>query len=311
MNWLLTKTFVVPLAVILIGFAGVFWLSEYIETNKPPMPAGYEDEDLVFHGGKLRDFTLGLNGLIADWYWMQSLQYLGGKFAQKPDVRINVNDLREFEPKLLHPLLDNAVSFDPQFIGVFEYGAIVLPSIDPASAVRIVEKGIENNPKEWRLYNHLGYIYWKNGDYEKASNAYSKAADIEGAPSLMRSMVAKMKSDGGSRETARSIYSQMFESANDSSTKQTAFLFLLKLDALDEIDAMNNILRSLPQSDAACVSDLRSILPQLIKVQLPNDRKFRIDAEKNMIDPGGAAYVLNRSKCLVELDSNLTKLPLD
>ncbi len=298
-------------SVILIGFAGVFFLSGFIEKNRPPMPVGYEDDDLVFQGARLKDFSLGLNGLIADWYWMQSLQYLGGKFAQKPDAKINVNDLREFNPKLLYPLLDNAVSFDPHYFGVYEYGAVVLPAIDPALAVKIVEKGIENNPKEWRLYNHLGYIYWTQKDYKRAAAAYENAAGIEGASPLMKTMAAKMQTEGGSRETARAIYSQMFEEAQDTKTRQTAEIQLLKLDALDELEAINSVLQSFKQKNNRCANDLREILPLLANVKLPADKDFRIDNNKNPVDPGGAAYILNKENCAAQLDKDKTSLPLD
>jgi tetratricopeptide (TPR) repeat protein len=297
--------------LIVIGFVGIFLLSGYIQNHRPELPDGYEDDDLVFQGAKLSGFSLGLNGLIADWYWMQSLQYLGGKLALKPDAKINVADLREFNPKLLYPLLDNAVSFDPHFIGVYEYGAVVLPSVDPAFAINLVNKGIENNPREWRLYNHLGYIYWKQGKYELAADAYLKASEIEGASPLMKSMVAKMKTDGGSRETAREIYEQMYESAADSSIKKTAELFLLNLDALDEIDAINKVLKSKSTEPSVCVANIQSIIPELIKVSLPNKREFRVDKDRNIVDPSGAPYILNREKCVVELDKEQTKLPLN
>jgi tetratricopeptide (TPR) repeat protein len=305
------KHYIIPATFIVIGFAVIFLLSGYIENQRPELPKDYEDDDLVFQGAKLKGFSLGLNGLVADWYWMQSLQYLGGKLAKKPDAKINVADLREFNPKLLYPLLDNAVSFDPQFIGVYEYGAVVLPSIDPAFAVNLVNKGIESNPNEWRLYNHLGYIYWKHGNYELASNAYLKASEIEGSSPLMKSMVAKMKTDGGSRETAREIYEQMLESAADSSIKRTAELFLLNLDALDEIDAINTVLKSKSTETRVCVGNIQSIIPELMKVALPNNREFRVDKDRNIVDPSGAPYILNRDKCVVELDKAQTKLPLN
>ncbi len=298
-------------SVILIGFAGVFFLSGFIEKNRPPMPVGYEDEDLVFQGAKLKDFSLGLNGLIADWYWMQSLQYLGGKFAEKPDAKIDVNDLREFDPKLLYPLLDNAVSFDPQFYGVYEYGAVVLPAIDPALAVKIIEKGIENNPKEWRLYNQLGYIFWTQKDYARAATAYENAAKIEGASPLMKTMAAKMQTEGGSRETARAIFSQMFEEAQDTKTRQTAEIQLLKLDALDELDAINSVLQSFKQKNNRCAGDLREILPFLANVKLPANKDFRIDNNKNPVDPGGAPYILDKQNCTAQLDRDKTTLPLN
>lgn len=296
------------IGIILFGFTGVYFTSVRIEQDRPPMPPGYGDQDLVFRGEKLKPFSLGMNGILADWYWMQSLQYLGGKLAERPDIKINVNDLREFEPKLLYPLLDNAVSFDPQFLGVYEYGAVVLPTIDPALAVKIAQKGIANNPKEWRLYNHLGYIYWRNGSYDLAAEAYSNASKLEGAPVLMASMAAKMKTDGGSRETARTIYQQMYESAADTSSKQTVQLQLLKLDSLDEIDAINSVLKS---SFPACIGDLRIILPKLSDVQLPGGREFRIDESRNLVDGSGIPYLFNKVECKVQLDTDATKLPID
>jgi tetratricopeptide (TPR) repeat protein len=311
MNSLQSKQTLIAIAVILFGFAGVFFLSGVVEKNRPPIPAGYEDEDLVLKGAKLKDFSLGLNGLIADWYWMQSLQYLGGKFAKNPDVKININDMRELNLTLLYPLLDNASSFDPQFLGVYEYGAVVLPAVDTAQAIKIVEKGIENNPKEWRLYNQLGYIYWKNEEYEKAANAYENASKIEGASPLMKAMVAKMKTEGGSRETARAIYTQMFEEAPDTNTKQTAELFLSKLDALYEMDEINPVLQNFKQKNNRCANDLREILPLLTNVKLPDNKDFRIDNNKNLVDPSGAPYILDKENCTVQLDKDKTKLPLD
>ena len=64
---------ILPLFLIAIGFGLVFFLSNYIEKNRPVLPEDFSDQDLLLHGAKLKGYTLGYNGLIADWYWMQSL----------------------------------------------------------------------------------------------------------------------------------------------------------------------------------------------------------------------------------------------
>ena len=299
------------LFLIIAGFGGVFVFGSLAENRRPPIPRGYEEEDLVFRGAKLKGFSLGLNGLLADMYWMRSLQYLGGKLAEKPEVNINVDDLREFEPAQLYPLLDNSVSFDPQFIGVYEYGAVVLPAVDRNLAIQIVEKGIENNPEEWRLYNHLGYIYWRNGEFEKAAQAYENAAKIPDAPSLMKAMVARMKSDAGSRETARAIYRQMYESAQDSRSKQTAELYLFGLNAADQIDNVNSVLDEFRKNNGRCVSSLRDIFPSLSAVKLPNSGEFQIDNKGNLVDPSGVPYSFDAGICSIALDRQKTKLPVN
>src|SRR5215213_6851345 len=122
--------------VILLGFAAIFGLSNFIESSRPPLPEGFEDEDLALQGAKLRGFSLGLEGLIADWYWMQSLQYIGDKVL-KSKADINLENLQPLNPRLLYPMLDNATDLDPQFIAVYSYGAVVLPAINAEQAIKI------------------------------------------------------------------------------------------------------------------------------------------------------------------------------
>lgn len=311
MNRFFSKQTISILILSLVSLAGVFLSARSIEKTRPPLPPGFEDEDIVFKGSEFKDFSLGLNGLLADWYWIQSLQYLGGKFAKKPNEKINVDDLRSFDPKLLYPLLDNATSFDPEYIEVYEYGAIVLPAIDPELAIRIVEKGIARNPGKWRLYHHLGYIYWRMGNFEKAAEAYSRGASIEGATPIMATMAARMLSDGGSRQTARDIYRQMIESSGDSQTVEYARLQLKKLSALDQIEAINQILMENQKNTGSCIKDLSQLLPELSSVELPDQGDFQVDRQKNLVDPTGAPFLLNQNDCTVGLDREKTGLPFN
>lgn len=120
-----------------------------------------------------------------------------------------------------------------------------------------------------------------------------------------------MQTEGGSRETARAIFSQMFEEAQDTKTRQTAEIQLLKLDALDELDAINSVLQSFKQKNNRCAGDLREILPFLANVKLPANKDFRIDNNKNPVDPGGAPYILDKQNCTAQLDRDKTTLPLN
>lgn len=303
-----TKTFIAT-AVVIFGFAAVFALSNFIEKRAPPLPESYADEDLALQGAKLKGYALGFEGLIADWYWMQSLQYIGNKFLQSKET-VNLENLRPLNPRLLYPYLDNATDLDPRFMAVYEYGAVVLPAIDARQAIKIAEKGIANNPNEWRLYQHLGYIYWRLEDYEKAAEAYANGAKIEGAPSFLKLMAAKMKSEGGSRETARVIYREMFEASDDKQVKENAALRLLELDSLDERDAMREALRNFKAKNNRCANNLQEILPLLREVKLPANNDFRVDKSNSLVDPSGAPYVLNKETCDVELDKEKTKIPL-
>lgn len=306
------KETIISVTVIIFGLAAIFFLSDFLESRRPALPENYADEDLALQGARLKGYALGFEGLIADWYWMKSLQYIGDKIL-KTNQPISLDNLNSLNPRLLYPYLDNATTLDPHFIEAYSYGAIVLPAIDAEKAIRIAEKGIENNPDEWRLYQHLGYIYWRLENYEKASEIYAKGADIKNAPPFMRIMAAQMKKEGGSRETARAIYRQMLAEARDEKIKETAELRLLELDSLDERDAIKNVLDDFQIKNNRCPNNWGEILPLLKNAELPSGRDFRLNESNNPVDPTVAPYLLSaeNNSCAVKLDSQKTKIPLE
>ena len=303
-NWILT------ILIILTGFAVIVPMSGYIEAARPALPAGYEDTDLMFRGSRLKGFALGTEGLIADWYWMRSLQYIGDKLVSSRADTINIEDLRDLNPRLLYPLLDNATDLDPRFLAAYSYGSLVLPAIDPEKAIRIAEKGITNNPEQWRLYQYLGYTYWRLGEYEKAAATYERGSRVSGSAPFMKMMAASMTSKGGSRDTARQIYRQMLGGSDgDANVEITARRRLMELDSLDERDAIDKALAEFKERSGRCASRLIEIAPLLNKVRLPEGRDFMVDKTGQIVDPSGAPYLLDQGECRVKLDVGRTDIP--
>jgi tetratricopeptide (TPR) repeat protein len=177
--------------VVVVGIACAALLVRWTETLRPPVDPNVVDDSLYLNDKTARRISLGFNGLAADWYWMRSLQYVGKKMLDF-EGSISLDDLSQLNMKLLTPLLDTATTLDPEFIEPYEYAAILLPSIDVQQAIRLAEKGINANPNAWRLYHHLGYIYWRQGEYQRASEIYGRGAQISGAPVWMQAMKAKM-----------------------------------------------------------------------------------------------------------------------
>lgn len=303
------RSIILPCVIIIAGFAAVVGLSGYLDRNRVELPDGYEDSDLAMNGSKLKGFALGFEGLMADWYWMRSLQYIGGKIVNAK-TEINIDDLRDLNPRLLYPYLDNATDLDPHFIAAYSYGAVILPAIDPEKAIAITQKGIEKNPTEWRLYQHLGYIYWKLGRYAEAADTYEKGSQISGSSSFMQLMAASMRTEGGSRATSRAIYRQMLADSQDEAVTITAKRRLMGLDSLDEREAIDRVLADFKEKNGRCANSFGEIANALFQVQLPEGRTFRIDASRRLVDPSDAPYVLDKENCKVKLDPNKTAIAL-
>ena len=297
------------LVVILAGFAAIYGLSNYLERARPSLPAGLEDAEMVVQIAELKGYALGFEGLIADWYWMKSLQYIGDKIYAN-NQNLDLEDLTALDPRLLYPYLDAATTLDPRFTEVYSYGAVVLPAINPEQAIELTEKGIAANPEQWRLYQHLGYIYWRLETYEKAAEVYARGAAVKDAPPFLRMMQARMKNQGDERETARAIYEQMAREAADDRTREAALIRLLELDSFDERDAIRRALTDFQAKNNRCAEKWSELLPLLKTVKMPLSRQFRLNRANDLVDPSGAAYVLKKDECDVALDVKTTKIPV-
>lgn len=288
-----TRT-LVQVTIIVFGLTGVVFMSRWIDAHRPA-PATAEDESLYLDGATAKRLSLGFNGLAADWYWMRSLQYVGNKILKAREDLV-IDDLGELNVKLLAPMLDTATTLDPHFLEPYEYAAIVLGSVDVDEAIRITVKGIEANPEAWRLYHHLGYIYWQQQNYQAASETYAKGSRIAGAPAWMEAMSARMAAEGGSRGVAREIYGRMYEQATDERVRDMARRRLMQVDSFDQRDALRKILNAYKQQVKRCPASWKEIEPVLRTL------KWRLSATGAPLDPSDTPYALDAERCEVLLD---------
>ena len=279
--------------LIVIGLSGAAGLNRWLEINRPPADPATEEERLYVTSSAARRMSLSFNGLIADWYWMRSLQYVGRKILAQED-KVQLNNLASLNMKLLYPLLDTATTLDPQFIPVYEYGGVVLPEINADDAIKLLRKGIENNPAEWRLYYHLAYIYWQRKDYDAASQAYAEGAKLPNAPAWMAQMSARMKAEGGDYVYAREMYSHMYDETSDPKIKRMLELRLAQTMWLEERDRIRRVLSEYGH----CPSSWREIAQALRNAGLD------VDASGAPLDPTGVPCVLVKESCDVELDTS-------
>ena len=285
----------VLLVVILGGLLSVVGLSQWIDSHKPPTNPAVDEEQLYLNGATVKRLSLGFNGLAADWYWMRSLQYVGGKLLNAHQS-IRLDDMSALNLKLLAPLLDTATTLDPAFIEPYEYAAIVLPAVNVEEAIRITKKGIAANPNAWRLYQHLGYVYWQRHDYQKSAEVYSEGGKVPGAPRWMAEMGARMLAEGGSMQAARQMYQHLYDESQDEQVKQVLRRRLLQVDSFEQREFIRRVLSEYSSRTGRCPAswkDLTAILQS----------RFRLEAGTAApLDPAGTPYLLVKGGCDVDLD---------
>lgn len=291
----------VLLLLVALGLAASFGLTRWLDARRVNENPFASYEELYLTPETARRLTLAFNGLAADWYWLRSLQYVGRKVDAYKGA-FAIDDMRALDIRNLGGLLELSTALDPQFMAAYEFGAVVLPTIDGDAAVRLIQQGIERNPQEWRLYQHLGYIHWQAGRFQEASEAYAAGAQKPNAPVWMNVMAAQMKAQGGSRAVAREMYLRMYEGATDDQVKSLAVTRLAQLDSLEERERIRLALSSFRESTGRCPTDWREVAPQLRAARL------RLTNAGAPLDPSDVPYTLDTNACDVQLGEG-SKIP--
>src|SRR5215470_82728 len=188
-------------------------------------------EELVLRSGSaLKKASLGYDALMADIYWTRAVQYFGARSTK-----------RDEQMGLLDPLLDITTTLDPRLVVAYRFGAIFLSEPAPIGAGRtdlavdLVKRGIAANPDQWLLYHDLGFLYyWRLKDYPQAAATYLAGSKVKGAPTIMKLMAARIAENGGSIETSRLIFWELYESTKDPNVRKAALKQLRSLKAQED-----------------------------------------------------------------------------
>lgn len=202
--------------MLILGLGLSVAAQSWMDASRPASAAIAESLYLA-SGETLKRASIGFDGLLADLYWIRTIQYFGENLERQRTTKAEI-DVREMS--LLKPLLKLTTELDPQHIAAYRFGAFFLPYSDPDEAIRLTNQGIRNNPDEWRLYQDLGLIYWKLNRYREAGEAYQRGGEIKGAPEWMKTMAAMMIARGGDRATARELFERLSQESSDEFIKQ-------------------------------------------------------------------------------------------
>ena len=165
----IAKTIMLALICLLLAFS-LYPLGKSIDLTSPentnPLPELFYFPKTSF----IKNIAFGYNNLLADIFWIRSVQYIGQHL-------ITDNAF----PYLYH-ILDITTSLDPRFINAYNFGSFFLAiyASDKKEGIELVEKGIKNNPENWKPAFELGFIYFMRQDYKNAYKYFSLANTLPG-----------------------------------------------------------------------------------------------------------------------------------
>jgi hypothetical protein len=242
-----------------------------------------EDVLYVPSAKMLRRMSLGYDGLMADLYWTRAVQYYGRQRAAKA---------RNYP--LLYPLLDITTDLDPKLLIAYQYGAIFLSEPMPGGAGRpdqaakLVEKGIRDNPNNWRMYYSLGFLeYMDRKDYAAAERAFDAGSRVPGAPPWMKVMAASMAQRANDATTARAMWAQLLESTDSKQIKVTARIHLMALQVDEEVPVLDALVNRFHEANGRYPTNFAEMVAMGWLRGVPRDPL----GEEYILSPDGNVYV--------------------
>jgi hypothetical protein len=181
-----------------------------------------EDPDILLFNspGLLKKMSLGYSDLMADFYWMRTIQYIGN-FDRAERRRVRYRNL--------YTLLDITTTLNPHHIDAYRTGCFFLASEfplgadQPEEALKLLDKGMRYNPAEWRILYDKGFVYyWHINDFKAAGKTWMQASEIPGSPEWLTALAAASMTRGGEFELAIALWQDRYLQATRESEREPA-----------------------------------------------------------------------------------------
>lgn len=246
-------------------------------------------------GPAMNRMLLGFDSLAADLYWIRAVVYFG---------RQRQSDNPDTDYGLLYPLLDLVTTLDPRFVVAYRFGAIFLSEAPPNGpgrpdlAIILLERAAVQSPERWEYLHDLGFVqYWHNRDFKRAAESLERAASVPGSPFWLKSTAASMHSESGDRESARMLWREIRESADNDQLRNIADLRLLQFQAMDAIDQLDELLSRFQSQAGRLPQSWQELIATRVLQGIP-------------LDPSGIPFELDTVNGKVSVAERSTLWPL-
>ena len=283
-----------PAAIVILLLGGVIGL-QAVHERRGGVPA-VDTLDMLYVRSPeaMRRLALSYQSLLADVYWIRTVQHYGGtRLSNDPNASYD----------LLYPLLDLTTSLDPRFNVAYLFGSLFLAGPPPGGpgrpdlAIALLEKGLRAQPEKWEFAQAIGFVhYWWRQDYPEAAAWFQRAADMPGGPFWLRSMAAVTLAEGGRRDSSRQLWRELarseFELFRNEGQRR-----LQQLDAMDQIDQLQALANVFERQNGRPVADW-------------DDLRRAGYLRGSPQDPTGAPYRIESGRVTLDIASRLYPLPV-
>jgi hypothetical protein len=206
---------------LILGLAIIF--STYGFHKQIPYVAPAErDEVFLPKPDLLKLAALGFDSVISDYYWIQALYKVGGT-KQRPE---------EYASYIAN-IIDVVTTLDPYVGHPYRFAAIWLTGSEESvrTGNDLLRRGIEYHPLDWRNHFYLGFNqFYYLDENEEAAESLERCIQLEGSPAYLPRLVARLRSETSSLETASIFMSEMM---NSTESEEERAVYQSSLDEIE------------------------------------------------------------------------------
>ncbi len=229
-------------------------------------------------GEYLKYATFGHSALLADLIYIWAIQYYG---------TYEIPDSYDY----LYHIFSIIAELDPLYFDPVDLGAFIAAyeARDPDLAVKILDMGLEKNPKEWFFpYQAAHYLQFLRKDHERAQEYYKKTMSIEGYPPIVRRLYADAIFKATDYKRAMAEWLEIYETAEDERTKKVASNHLYNIKATVDIEELQDAIAKYEEKYGRYPSDLSRLVSAGFLDSIPKDmdgKDYLYDSQTGEVRP--------------------------
>lgn len=250
-----------PLAIILI-LSCIIFLGLKLKADKVTRTKVPGSSIIYIPSGKyLRFATFGFPSFTADMIYIWAIQYYSN---------YSIEDRFDY----LDHIFSIISELDPHYLDPYEIGSLIAAheARDVKTACKILDRGLEKNPKEWIFPFEAGHIaQMVEKDFALAQKYYKKTMEIEGAPALAKRLYANAAFKITDYKTSLENWLEIYQEAEDERIKKIASNQIYQIKTTIDIKTIKEAIEKFKERFGRNPTELAQLVNDGLLDSLPKD----------------------------------------
>jgi hypothetical protein len=229
----------------------------------------------------VRVFTMGMDALVADLYWISAVNYFGNNFNQ----RVCYAQLPSY--------MRLVTSLAPNFESAYRFAGLSIPCNDGKAwlyvdeADQFLREGIKRFPSNILMRLVLSYYLSSlKGDLVAAESELVEASKVKGCPEYVLGLATRMRTARGDLDGARQLAEELLANAPNDAAKDALRRRQREIESLKNINILNQARVVYEDRTKGQLKTIQDLVTSGLVNRIPSDPmegEYVFDANSNEI----------------------------